>query len=383
MAVRGSAAFKIDSSLDDGENYRNFVTILDNNKAVSKKLFNNDEYLVEQCVRGVTRHLEVQFATTKKGGQVLGLRDCTAQNNGQKIIETNVIKGDFDEKTINKTIIAAKNVAKKLSEIGYEGVGTLEMLVLPDGTVKFLEVNTRIQVEHMVTEDDISVKTGKNISLPLLNLLCKKYPNELPESILKRSFNLTDSDLMAIIFPGTQRITHFRLNSREVDFTTGLSIASYFHDYMHHMKHAIKKMFQAFKARMIVGGLGQGNFDPQVGAVCGKEADSLKSAQAMRTLVETSRACYRNDGKLSIDFVLEFYKLMYDEKGNFNSKISTKTVDEFLKAIETKKVILEMDNNAASMSPKLKEGAMQRGFEQFLKLQPQEQVHRKAHLAKI
>ncbi len=379
---RGIKFFKINDKLTDQQNYHDYVNLLQENRAFSRKYFGNDDMIIEQCITGNTRHLEVQFATTKKGGFVLGLRDCTAQNNHQKIIETNVIEGDYPPGVINKVLLASKNLAKKLSEIGYEGVGTLEMLVQPDGNVTFLEVNTRVQVEHMVTEDDISVKTGKNISIPLINLLCKVYPNELPEEILKRIFGLTDNDLLTIKLPGIDRITHFRLNSREVDFTSGKSIASYFHDWMSNITHTFKDMFYTFKARIIRGGLGQGSFDPQIGAVCGREANSLHAANAMRELVETSRACHRNDGKLSIDFVLEFYKLMYDDKGRFNSKINTKTVDAFLKAIEEGKIVLALDHDNPSMSPKLKIGAMQKGFDDFLALTPVSE-DRKLMIAKM
>jgi uroporphyrinogen-III synthase len=72
---------------------------------------------------------------------------------------------------------------------------------------------------------------------------------------------------------------------------------------------------------------------------------------------------------------------MYNDNGNFNPNISTKTVDEFLKAIENKKIVLEMDKDVASISPRLKKGAMQQGFENFLRLKPLEEVQPRRVLA--
>lgn len=367
---RGIEFFKYDPNKSAEDNYRDYVVIVQYNVNKSEKLFNKGEVLTEQCIRGVTRHVEVQFATTFKGSQIFGLRDCTAQNNGQKIIETNIVQGDYSPETIEKIVREAKKVADELARINYKGVGTLEMLVLPDGTFKFLEVNTRVQVEHMVTEEDIKIRTGLDISLPRVNLAFSKYPNLYPDEVLKREFSLTDQEvnkLMAVIFPGTERVTHFRLNSRQVNLQAGKSAPAFYDDYMWPSKETLQELATRTKTKIVLGGIGDGGFDPQAGAICGKDADTVQAAQAIIEMVETSRAAYRRaDGALSTDFVLAFHQLMYKENGNFNPHVSTKTVDEFLKAIEVKKVVIEMDLQHSSVSPKLKEGTMQRAFTKFL-----------------
>jgi pyruvate carboxylase len=367
---RGIAFFKYDPNKSEEDNYRNYVITVQDNVNTSEKLFNNGEVLTEQCIRGVTRHVEVQFATTFKGSQIFGLRDCTAQNNGQKIIETNIVQGDYSPETIEKIVREAKKVADELARINYKGVGTLEMLVLPDGTFKFLEVNTRVQVEHMVTEEDIKIRTGLDISLPRVNLAFSKHPNLYPDEVLKREFSLTDQEvnkLMAVIFPGTERVTHFRLNSRQINLQTGKSAPAFYDDYMWPSKETLHDLAARTRTKIVLGGIGEGLFDAQAGAICGKDADTVQAAQAIIEMVETSRAAYRRaDGALSTDFVLAFHQLMYKENGNFNPHVSTKTVDEFLKAIEAKKIVIEMDFQHSSVSPKLKEGTMQRAFTEFL-----------------
>ncbi len=367
---KGIEFYKINPSLTDEENYRNYVILAHKNSDYAEKHFGNGKMLTEQFARGMTRHLEVQFATTKKGSHVFGFRDCTLQDGSQKVVETNVIQGDYPPELLRSINEACKQVTAELAAEGHTGVGTLEMLVLPDGKVVFLEINTRIQVEHMVTEDDIREKTGKNISLPLINFLFTKYADQQPEEILKREFGLEPHEIMRFIHPGEQRITHLRLNSREIDGETGESIGRYFYDFMWAGCKAIYNIFENFGARIIVGGIGKGGFDGQTGATSGKEADVLQAGHALAKLVEVARTSYRSDGTLSLNFVLEFYPLLYNKNGNFSPNISTKTFNAFLKAIEDKQVTVELETEQPTVTPRFKSGAMEKAFNEFLALQP-------------
>ena len=100
------------------------------------------------------RHVEAQVLADAHGNVVVvGTRDCSLQRRHQKLLEEAPAPFLSDEQT---TLIydAAKAVCR---EAGYSGAGTVEFLVASDGTVAFLEVNTRLQVEHPITEETTGI----------------------------------------------------------------------------------------------------------------------------------------------------------------------------------------------------------------------------------
>ena len=100
------------------------------------------------------RHVEAQvLADTHGNVVVVGTRDCSLQRRHQKLVEEAPAPFLTQEQT-RQIYDAAKAVCR---EAGYSGAGTVEFLVAADGTVAFLEVNTRLQVEHPITEETTGI----------------------------------------------------------------------------------------------------------------------------------------------------------------------------------------------------------------------------------
>ncbi|HEY6794756.1 MAG TPA: biotin carboxylase N-terminal domain-containing protein [Kineosporiaceae bacterium] len=96
------------------------------------------------------RHVETQCLADEFGNVVVvSTRDCSLQRRNQKLVEEAPAPFLTDEQNA-RLYAASKGI---LTEAGYVGAGTCEFLVGPDGTISFLEVNTRLQVEHCVTEE--------------------------------------------------------------------------------------------------------------------------------------------------------------------------------------------------------------------------------------
>lgn len=124
-------------------------------KQEAKNSFNDDSIYIEKFIKN-PRHIEFQILADEYGNIVhLGERDCTIQRKHQKIIEETPSIA-LDEKLRNKM----GSIAIKVAEIsGYTSCGTVEFLLDSDKNFYFMEMNTRIQVEHPITEE----RTGIDI----------------------------------------------------------------------------------------------------------------------------------------------------------------------------------------------------------------------------
>lgn len=120
----------------------------DEARAEAKTCFGNDEMYVEKLILQ-PKHIEFQILADDFGNVVhLGERDCSIQRKNQKLMEEGPSMR-LTEKLRQEMGQAAVNAAKAA---GYTGAGTVEFVVGEDGTYYFIEMNTRIQVEHPVTE---------------------------------------------------------------------------------------------------------------------------------------------------------------------------------------------------------------------------------------
>ena len=117
-------------------------------KQEAKVSFNDDSLYLEKFIEN-PRHVEIQVLADEHGNCVhLGERDCSIQRRNQKMIEETP-SGILDEKTRK---IMGETAVKAVKEIGYTNAGTIEFLVDKNKDFYFMEMNTRVQVEHPITE---------------------------------------------------------------------------------------------------------------------------------------------------------------------------------------------------------------------------------------
>ena len=152
-------------------------------RAEAKSAFNDDSIYIEKYIKN-PRHIEIQVIADKHGNVAhLGDRDCTVQRKNQKMLEES--PSDYiDEKLRQKM---EKVSVKAIEKIGYTNAGTIEYLVDKEGNFYFMEMNTRLQVEHPVTEfvtgvdlvkEQINIAAGKKLSKEVMNLHVKGHSIE-------------------------------------------------------------------------------------------------------------------------------------------------------------------------------------------------------------
>jgi acetyl-CoA carboxylase biotin carboxylase subunit len=137
----GGRGMKVAETSDDLERALSMARI------EARNAFGDDSVYIEKYL-GHPRHIEVQVLGDGRGGAIhLGERDCSLQRRHQKILEEapSPALNDAERRRIGKTVATA------MADLGYSGAGTVEFLY-ENGEFYFIEMNTRLQVEHPVTE---------------------------------------------------------------------------------------------------------------------------------------------------------------------------------------------------------------------------------------
>ena len=227
----------------------------------SANAFGDDTMYIERFVEN-PRHVEIQIMADKHGNVVaLGDRDCSVQRNHQKLIEESPSPA-IDEETRKKmneySILAAKTV-------NYTNAGTIEFIVSPKGEFFFMEMNTRIQVEHGVTEmvtdtdlimEQINVAMGEPLSFTQEEVAIRGHAIEC-----RINAEIPEKNFM----PSPGKVLHLHLpagNGIRVDsgLYTGYTIPSEYDSmiakiivYAQNRDAAIKKMRAALDETLIMG----------------------------------------------------------------------------------------------------------------------------------
>lgn len=182
---------------------KDFVESFTRARQEAKANFGDDTVYIEKFL-GNPRHIEIQvFGDTHGNAIYLGERDCSIQRRHQKLVEEGPSPVLPEE--LRREIGALS--AKTIREMGYRGAGTIEFLY-EDGKFYFMEMNTRIQVEHPVTEmitgidliaEQIRVAAGEPLSTTKEHLQLRGHSIEI-------RINAEDSDTF---IPSPGKITQF------------------------------------------------------------------------------------------------------------------------------------------------------------------------------
>jgi pyruvate carboxylase subunit A len=175
----------------------------------AETFFGKGDLFIEKYIED-PKHIEVQIVADKYGNVIhLGERDCSIQRRHQKIIE--VAPSPSLPREVRQKLLGLS--VKAIQKIGYENVGTIEYLVDKYGNFYFIEMNTRLQVEHTITEEisgvdivELMIRIAQGEPLPFLQheILFRGYAIEfrINAEDPKRNFAPTPGKITAYYSPG-------------------------------------------------------------------------------------------------------------------------------------------------------------------------------------
>ena len=242
-------------------NETELLSAVERSRSLASRGFGNAEVYLERLIER-PRHVEFQVLGDHHGAAAhLFERDCSTQRRNQKVIEEApapaIARSELDA--------MAEKVATMVRGMGYDNIGTVEMLYGADGSFSFLEMNTRLQVEHGVTE----AVTG----IDLVHAQIRSADREHLSAILPQKIGITGHAIQARVyaedpknfFPSPGRLKVFRLPEDpairvETGYAEGRDVTPYYdpmiakiivHDATR--ERAIDRLIEALKAIDIQG----------------------------------------------------------------------------------------------------------------------------------
>ncbi len=175
----------------------------------AQSAFGDGSVYVEKCIER-PRHVEIQVLADSHDNVIhVGERECSVQRRHQKLIEESPSPA-VDVELRNAMGEAAVQAART---VGYRGAGTVEFLLVPDGSFYFLEMNTRLQVEHPITE----LVYGVDLVREQLRIASGELVSHSNRSLSPRGHSIecriTAEDVFAGFLPATGRIQYFKAPS--------------------------------------------------------------------------------------------------------------------------------------------------------------------------
>ena len=286
-------------------NFNELKSAVDKTKNLAKKAFGNSDIFLEKFIRN-SRHIEIQvFGYGEKSAVHFYERDCSIQRRFQKIIEESPAP-KVDQSIIKKM---AEMSVKFASDQKYEGAGTIEFIYdIDQKKFYFLEMNTRIQVEHPVTEEITGVDLVELQIKYALNLdSTRVLQNDITKKGNSLECRLYAEDPKKNFLPSPGKISKLRLPEVTKDIRIDI-------------------------------GVGEGDeisfyYDPMIAKIIAKGENRYETIKKMKSFLES----FEIDGiKTNKTFLIEVLKNKSFEEAKFNTKFIENNLSIFTKYEEKK-----------------------------------------------